>query len=57
MPRARACRYNQLSGGLEPLRGCAALEKLFLTQNMLAGDLEPLRGCGALRELYLADNG
>ena len=51
------CRYNQLSGGLEPLRGCAALEKLFLTQNMLTGDLEPLRGCRALRELYLADNG
>ena len=33
---------NQLTGGLEPLRGCMALQELFLESNQLTGRLEPL---------------
>ena len=47
---------NQLTGGLEPLRGCTALQVLSLCNNRLTGDLEPLRGCTALRELGLEKN-
>ena len=48
---------NQLTGTLEPLRGCTALQLLSLSNNNnLTGDLEPLRGCTALRELLLSNN-
>ena len=39
---------NQLTGGLEPLRGCTALKMLGLQGNRLTGGLEPLRGCTVL---------
>ena len=40
---------NELSGGLEPLRRCTALQSLSLFPNhRLTGGLEPLRGCTAL---------
>ena len=39
---------NQLTGGLEPLRGCTALKTLGLQGNRLTGGLEPLRGCTVL---------
>ena len=42
---------NQLSGGLEPLRGCTALLTLHLDNNQLTGGLEPIRGCKVLQEL------
>jgi len=48
--------HNQLTGGLEPLRGCTALEELSLSGNRLTGGLDPLRGCTALRELYIGRN-
>ena len=48
---------NQLTGTLEPLRGCTALQLLSLSNNNnLTGDLEPLRSCTALRELLLSNN-
>ena len=45
-----------MTGGLEPLRGCTALQHLSLDGNQLTGGLGPLRGCTALRELMLEDN-
>ena len=45
---------NLLTGGLEPLRSCTALQWLKLGGNQLTGGLEPLRGCTALRELDLS---
>ena len=47
---------NQLTGSLEPLRGCTALQTLIAYSNLLTGGLEPLRGCTALRELRLGSN-
>ena len=47
---------NQLTGGLEPLRGCTALQQLDLGDNELTGGLEPLRGCTALQALFLQNN-
>ena len=47
---------NQLMGGLDPLRSCTALQKLFLDDNDLTGGLEPLRFCTALQALRLSDN-
>ena len=47
---------NQLTGSLEPLRGCTALQELSLSNNQLTGSLEPLRGCTALQELSLSNN-
>ena len=49
--------HNNLTGGLEPLRGCTALQRLDLQYfNQLTGGLEPLRGCTALQTLYLMGN-
>ena len=47
---------NQLTGGLEPLRGCTALRELEISYCNLTGTLEPLRGCTALQLLSLAYN-
>ena len=47
---------NTLTGGLEPLRGCTALQNLSLDNNQLTGGLEPLRGCKALQSLKLSGN-
>ena len=33
--------YEALTGGLEALRGCTALEALRLNDNLLAGDFGP----------------
>ena len=49
--RFDALSENLLTGGLEPLRSCTALQWLKLGGNQLTGTLEPLRGCTALREL------
>lgn len=35
--------HNRLTGSLEPLQGCKALEKLGLYNNHLIGGLEPLQ--------------
>ena len=47
---------NQLTGGLDSLRSCTALQELFLEKNFLTGGLEPLRFCTALQALRLSDN-
>ena len=47
---------NQLTGGLEPLRGCTALRALCLEGNHLTGLFEPLLGCTMLRTLSLEEN-
>eukprot|EP00964_Phaeocystis_antarctica_P007476 scaffold4050_cov88-Phaeocystis_antarctica.AAC.5 len=48
---------NLLAGGLEPLRGCTALQQFYLTgAGVLTGGLEPLRGCTVLRALQLGSN-
>ena len=55
---------NQLTGGLEPLRGCTGLKVLDLAGNefypragnQLTGGLEPLRGCTGLQTLSLSSN-
>jgi Leucine-rich repeat (LRR) protein len=47
---------NELTGGLEPLRGCKKLEELALQKNKLTGDLEPLRDCAALQWLHCGEN-
>eukprot|EP00964_Phaeocystis_antarctica_P021984 scaffold12199_cov63-Phaeocystis_antarctica.AAC.2 len=47
---------NYLTGGLEPLQGCLALQELSLHANQLTGSLKPLQGCMALQELRLHDN-
>ena len=45
-----------LTGDLESLRGCAALQLVDLSHNKhLTGGLEPLRGCMALRKLDFED--
>ena len=47
---------NLLTGSLEPLRGCKALQLLDLSHNrQLTGGLEPLLGCTALRKLDFED--
>ena len=55
---------NQLTGGLEPLRGCTGLKVPDLpgnefhprAGNQLTGGLEPLRGCTGLQTLSLSSN-
>ena len=47
---------NNLTGGLDALRGCKALEALLLSNNQhMAGALEPLWGCTALQMLRLGN--
>ena len=48
--------YNNLRGGLEPLRSCTALRVLSLGSNHITGGLEPLRSCTALQVLNLSRN-
>ena len=50
------CSKNQLTGGLEPLRGFTQLSELFLESNLLTGGLEPLRGCTDLQWLEFENN-
>ena len=47
---------NQLTGSLEPLRGCTALQELSLSYNQLTGGLKPLERCTALKVLALHNN-
>ena len=47
---------NQLTGSLEPLRGCTALQELSLSNNQLTGGLKPLERCTALKVLALGNN-
>ena len=47
---------GHLTAGLEPLRGCTALQVLNLNNNLLNGGLGPLRGYTALRKLDLSFN-
>ena len=47
---------NQLTGSLEPLRGCTALQELSLSNNQLTGGLKPLERCTALKVLALHNN-
>ena len=48
------CSKNQLTGGLEPLRGFTQLSEL--ENNLLTGGLEPLRGCTDLQWLEFENN-
>ena len=47
---------KQLTGSLEPLRGCTALKDLSLGDNQHTGSLEPLRGCTALLTIFMPRN-
>ena len=48
---------NKLSGSLEPLRGCTALQDVVLDSNQLTGGLQPLQSCTALQALYCRFSG
>ena len=48
--------YPSISGDLEPLKGCTALQHLLLSDNYLNGGLEPLKGCTALMQLRCSNN-
>ena len=48
-PQGLGLGGNKLSGGLEPLKGCTALQHLYMDGNQLTGGLEALQSCTALQ--------